>query len=347
MHRKDSERFLSKHLHIACLQLRPASNLEESIETGLHACETAGELGADVIVFPEMWSNGYSSALDSSGQRHFNGPAQTIDGEYLKAFRETARHLKVAIAITFFETSRGTLRNSAALIDRDGEIQLHYAKVHTCGFDEPERFLTPGSDLPVCELSTPAGSVTVGMLICFDREFPESARALARQGAELILIPNSCELEQHRLAQLDSRAFENMAAIALANYAAPKNNGQSLVLDGMAFDESGASRDMALFRGDHLERILIADLDLIALRKYRSEDPGVNLGAARSSTQTHTKELIDEISLPDVTRRHLAGVLFMGASAIPGAQQGQGHRNRRPPHRQRRTRQASSLAHAR
>lgn len=264
---------MNKHLQIASLQLAPAASLEQSITKGIQACETAAALGADLLLFPEMWSNGYASALDTSGHRRFLGPPQTLTGEFINVFRETAARLKVAIVITFLEAWHNQTRNSAALLDRQGEIQLHYAKVHTCGFDEPECFLTPGEDLPVCELLLRSGSVTVGLLICFDREFPESARALVRQGAELILIPNACELEQHRLAQLDCRAFENMTALAVANYAAPKCNGQSLLLDGMAFDSSGASRDMAVFRADRAERILIGGLDFAALRKYRSEEP--------------------------------------------------------------------------
>ena len=86
---------------------------------------------------------------------------------------------------------------------------LTYAKVHTCEFDI-EASCTPGDDFYVCDLDTAAGEVKLGAMICYDREFPESARILMLKGAEVILTPNSCPLEINRLSQYRARAFENM-----------------------------------------------------------------------------------------------------------------------------------------
>jgi predicted amidohydrolase len=115
----------------------------------------------------------------------------------------------MAIALTYLEHWNGAPRNTVALIDRHSETVLTYAKVHTCDFDK-ESALTPGSDFYVCELDTKQGKVKVGAMICFDREFPESARILMLKGAEITLIPNACDLEENRIAQLKARAFENM-----------------------------------------------------------------------------------------------------------------------------------------
>ena len=106
----------------------------------------------------------------------------------------------MAIALTYLEKWQGTLRNSVSLIDRHGEIVLTYAKAHTREFDA-EAELTPGDDFPICSLDTGQGEVKVGFMICFDREFPESARVLMLQGAELVLTPNACMLDRHRLDQ--------------------------------------------------------------------------------------------------------------------------------------------------
>ena len=62
-------------------------------------------------------------------------------------------------------------------------------------------------------------------MICFDREFPESARILMLKGAEIILTPNACEMEDNRICQFKTRAYENMVGVVLANYAAPQQNG--------------------------------------------------------------------------------------------------------------------------
>ena len=100
----------------------------------------------------------------------------------------------------------------------------------------PDRFV-------VAPLEIAAGSVAVGAIICFDREFPEAARVLALEGAELVLVPNACEMESNRLGQLRARAFENMVVVALTNYPAPAQNGHSVVYDPIAFDGVGVSRD--------------------------------------------------------------------------------------------------------
>ena len=107
----------------------------------------------------------------------------------------------MAIGITLLERFPGGPRNTLVLFDRFGRRALTYAKVHTCDFDA-ERALTPGEGFRVTDLDTPAGLVKVGAMICFDREFPESARILMLKGAELILTPNACPMEINRLAQL-------------------------------------------------------------------------------------------------------------------------------------------------
>src|SRR4029453_18990729 len=111
--------------------------------------------------------------------------------------------------------------------------------------------LTPGDEFYVCTLDTAAGDVQVGAMICYDREFPESARVLMLKGAEIVLVPNACDLEINRLTQFRSRAYENMVGMAMANYAAPQDNGHSIAFDGMAYTlmpdgSDGQSRDMLL-----------------------------------------------------------------------------------------------------
>src|SRR5439155_26269347 len=116
----------------------------------------------------------------------------------------------------------GAPRNSVSLIDQHGRIVLTYAKVHTCDFDM-ESALTPGDDFYVGTLDTTEGLVKIGAMICYDREFPESARILMLKGAELIITPNACKLEANRLGQFRARAMENMVGLAMTNYAAPQD----------------------------------------------------------------------------------------------------------------------------
>ncbi len=260
-------------LRVALLQMNACGNdTRANLEKGEMFCRRAAELGADIALFPEMWSNGYSffDAKEIGARERWAAQAIARDSEFVKYFQNLARELNIAIALTYLE--RGTIapRNSLALLDRRGEILFTYAKVHTCDFDV-ERALEDGKEFFVADLETQNGIVRVGAMICFDREFPESARVLMLRGAELILVPNACEMEINRTTQLRARAFENMTAIALTNYAAPQENGHSMAFDGIAFDENG-SRDMCLLQADEHEGVFIAEFDLEKLRTYRAAE---------------------------------------------------------------------------
>jgi predicted amidohydrolase len=148
---------------------------------------------------------------------------------------------------------------------------LRYAKVHTCDFSR-ERCFTPGDGFRVAELNTARGTVKVGAMICYDREFPESARVLMLRGAEVILTPNACYLDDYRVQQFKIRAYENMVGVAMANYAAPKENGRSCAFSGMSYDEHEQGHDMTLLEAGPEEGVYIAEFDIDALRTYRQSE---------------------------------------------------------------------------
>lgn len=191
----------------------------------------AKEAGADIALFPEMWSNGYR--IYDRQAEEWKAEAICADSEFIRAFGCLTRELEMAIGVTLLEKWENALRNSLILFDPFGERKLTYAKVHTCDFGA-EKNLTPGEDFYVTELDTACGNMKVGAMICYDREFPESARILMLKGAELILVPNACPMEINRLSQLRARAYENMMAIATCNYpkTVPDCNRGSGVFDG-------------------------------------------------------------------------------------------------------------------
>lgn len=259
-------------LKIALLQIAPTGSLEGNLEKGLRCCRQAKALGADIALFPEMWSNGYNIYDRPAAQ--WTAEAIPADGEFIAAFGRLAGELSMAIGVTLLEEWEGGPRNSLVIFDRFGERKLTYAKVHTCDFDV-ERNLTPGEDFSVTALDTACGEVRVGAMICYDREFPESARILMLKGAELILVPNACPMEINRLSQLRARAFENMLAVATCNYpdTVPDCNGGSSVFDGVVYlPELEGSRDTCILQADGAEGVYIAELDLEQLRSYRERE---------------------------------------------------------------------------
>ena len=259
------------NIKIALLQLLPGKTLEENLEIGMKACREAKEKGADVALFPEMWSDGYALPQDTD---ELEGLAISKDSDFVNAFKDLAAELEMAIGITYIEKSETKPLNSVSFFDRTGKEMLHYSKVHTCAFAD-EVVLSGGDDFYVAELDFGRGTVKFGSMICFDREFPESARILMLKGAELILAPNACPMEINRLSALRTRAYENMMAVATCNYPEghPDCNGHSTLFDGVPWlrEEPGV-RDMCVFEAPGEPGVYIAELDLDKLRTHRSRD---------------------------------------------------------------------------
>jgi len=262
-------------LNIALLQMTGCGlNGEANRKKGELFCRRAQTMRADIALFPEMWSVGmtFYDPKQANDRERWQAEAIGRDDLFIQHFQSLARELKMAIALTYLEKWEGAPRNSVSLIDRRGEIVLTYAKVHTCEF-AIESALTPGDGFPVAELETAAGKVKIGFMICYDREFPESARMLMLQGAELILTPNACTLDDHRIGQFKARAFENMVGVAMTNYAAPQNNGHSVAFDAVVHPiPDGVSRDTTIVQAGEEEGVYVAAFDLEAIRSYRERE---------------------------------------------------------------------------
>ena len=138
-------------LTIAFLQLLPTGSLKGNMEKGIKACFQAKEKGADIAIFPEMWSCGYVFPHEEVSLRECAIPRY---GSFVKRFAELAAELDMAIAITFLEQHEPKPRNTVCLFDRHGKIQYCYSKVHICNFGEEddESVLDAGDDFFVTEL---------------------------------------------------------------------------------------------------------------------------------------------------------------------------------------------------
>ena len=257
-------------IKIAYVQLLPGKDIVENLEIGKKACVEAKEAGADIVLFPEMWSDGYYLPQDEDELRNLS---ISKDSGFINEFRELAAKLQIAVCITFLETNEPRPLNSVVFFDRYGKEILHYSKVHTCAFDD-EAVLSEGDDFYVTDLDYGKGTVKVGAMICFDREFPESARILMLKGVELILAPNACPMEINRLSALRTRAYENMVAVATCNYPEghPDCNGHSTLFDGVPWNKETGSRDMCVFEAPGTPGVYVAQLDLDELRTHRSGD---------------------------------------------------------------------------
>ncbi len=240
---------------VALLQMAPQGNdLEANAATAERFCREAAEKGADVALMPEMWSIGYTRPdPEREGWREaFQAKALRKDSPWVRRFADLAAELDMAVGVTYLEDADNGLRNTLTLFDRHGAEVFTYAKVHTSDFKHMERNMTPGDAFFTGVLDTRSGPVKVGAMICFDREAPESARILMLQGAEIILTPNACRLEELRLAQFRVRAFENLVGTAMANYPGENFEGRSVAYapDGKCLVLAGEKEGVYLARFD-------------------------------------------------------------------------------------------------
>lgn len=261
-------------LKIVLLQMVACGDDQDAnLVKGEDFCRRASKMGADIALFPEMWNIGYPfrDPVETEFLREWPAKAVGQEDRFVTHFRSLAKKLNMAIALTYLEKWPGLPRDSVTIIDRHGEILMTYAKVHTCDFSF-DGLCTPGDDFYVCSLDTAKGEVKIGAMICYDREFPESARILMLKGAEVILTPNACPLDDNRIGQFRARAYENMVGVAMANYAAPQENGHSMAFSGIAYGLDEKPLDTTIIEAGEEEGVYLAEFNLDRLRNYRERE---------------------------------------------------------------------------
>ena len=175
--------------------------------------------GAQLIIFPELFLTGYAVSREEVKRL-----AEEKDGPSFQELSAAAKDTRIAVVYGYSELDSSSGRwiyNSAQLIDQDGKSLLNYRKIHPWLGDEQqfEAVFTPGNEFSVVECC----GVKVGLLICYDVEFPESVRALAVKGAQLIAVPtaistgfgNYINITQH---MIPTRAMENRVYVAYVNH---------------------------------------------------------------------------------------------------------------------------------
>lgn len=246
--------------------LASGSDQEKNKSIAEKFCREAAAGGADIALFPEMFNIGYLGFIENDDEtvEKWKDQAVYTDGEWVGHFRKLAKELDMAIGCTYLERKKdgSDPGNSISLIDRHGDILFTYSKMHTCDFACFEASCTPGDNFYVAELDTKKGMVKTGAMICYDREFPESARMLMLKGAEIVLTPNACPLDFIRHNQFQTRAFENTMAMFMTNYPEEGYEGKSVAYNGDGNLIALADRE---------EQILYGNVDILHLRDLRTK----------------------------------------------------------------------------
>ena len=273
-----------RNVKIAAIQMQCSTNLQANLEKAEKMVRQAAGDGAQIILLPELFEREYFCQQRRYDFYHLAKPVKENDA--VQMGMRLAKELNVVLPISFYEQDVNTLYNSIACIDADGTLSGVYRKTHIPDdhYYQEKFYFTPGNT-GFKVFDTRYGKIGIG--ICWDQWFPETARCMALMGAEILLYPTAigsepileCDSMPHWRRCMQGHAAANLMPVIAANRIgreevtpSPENGGQrsALVFYGSSFmtDETCglkacASRDQ--------EEILTGVYDLDDLADKRLE----------------------------------------------------------------------------
>lgn len=264
-----------RKVKVSAVQMKCTTDVWENIANAEKFVRQAKEDGANIVLLPELFERQYF--CQERRYDYYNFAKPTLENDAVKHFAKLAKELEIVIPVSFYERDGNRLFNSVAVIDADGKILGLYRKTHIPDdhYYQEKFYFIPG-DTGFKTFKTKFGTIGVG--ICWDQWFPETARALALNGAELIFYPTAigsepileCDSMPHWRRCMQGHSAANVIPVIAANRIGREdvtpcdengNQTSSLVFYGSSFitNETGeiiksASRDE--------ETVLTAELDL-------------------------------------------------------------------------------------
>lgn len=244
---------------VAGIQMTPVmNNIDANIKRGIKFIDQAAKEEADLIVLPEMWTTGYHLSKEA-----FLELGETREGKTVTTIRKQAKAVNSAIVCPFIEkTPEDKLYISVALIDCEGG--LHGIVRKSILWGREQNIFTPGKiEYPVFDIKVGK----VGILICYEMEFPEPSRLLALKGAEIIVCPSIWSLAASRRwdIQLASRALDNTVFVLGINTVGNNSCGKSKLTSPLG--------DILHEASDSREEVFVHIVDKEVLEWAREEVP--------------------------------------------------------------------------
>ncbi len=258
-------------LTVAAVQLNSCEDKEKNLKIACRLIDRATELGARVVVLPEMF-NCYTTM--SAMVRC----AENVNGPTINALVKKAKKNKISIICgSIFEKAvKGKAYNASVVLNSKGEILEIYRKIHLFDVDIPGQVafkesqgVAAGDKIVIVEIEGFPG----GIAICYDLRFPELFRTLALRGAQVIFMPCAFTAATGRFhweALLKARAIENQVFIVAANQFGTHPNGLKSYGRSMIIDPYGRVLAEA---GSDGETVIISTLDMCLLENIRKEMP--------------------------------------------------------------------------
>ncbi len=207
---------------VAAVQMCCSVNVDENIKKADKMVRSAAASGANIILLPELFERQYF--CQERRYEYYDFAKSVEENDAVNHFKAVAKELSVVIPVSFYEKDGSVLYNSVAVIDADGEILGVYRKTHIPDdhFYQEKFYFTPGNT-GFKTWKTKFGTIGVG--ICWDQWFPETARAMALQGAEMLLYPTAigsepiieCDSMPHWRRCMQGHAGSNLMPVIAAN----------------------------------------------------------------------------------------------------------------------------------
>ena len=261
---------------VAALQLAFSDDIDANIANVSRLVREAAGQGAQVILPPELFEGEYFCRVEDEGL--FANAAPVGEHKAVLAMQALAEALKVTIPTSFFEADGPHYYNSLAMIGPDGEIQGVYRKSHIPdgpGYEEKFYFRPGNTGFKVWPAPQTAPGWTLGVGVCWDQWYPETARAMMLMGAELLFYPTAIGSEPHDTSLDTARlwrramvghAVSNVVPIVAANRVGTEH-GQTFYGTSFIADERG---DILAELDREEEGVIVATLDLARIRRHRA-----------------------------------------------------------------------------
>lgn len=264
-------------IHVAAVQMAMSGQRDADIARAMQLATEAANSGARIVLLPELFDSHYFCVTQD--EAIFATAAPVASHPAVQAARETARTAGIFLPVSFFERDGPHYYNSLAFVNADGSVQGVYRKSHIPdgpGYQEKFYFRPGNTGFRVWD--TPDGRVGVG--ICWDQWYPETARALMLMGAELLMFPTAIGSEPHD-PDLDTRrmwvramvghAVSNVVPVVAANRIGteptPDGQGQSYYGNSFICNERG---DMVAEMDANQEDMIAATFDLAQVAAHRA-----------------------------------------------------------------------------
>ncbi|GAB5415485.1 MAG: N-carbamoylputrescine amidase [Congregibacter sp.] len=268
-----------RNVAVAATQMACSWERSANIDKATQLVRAAASGGAQIVLLQELFEAPYF-CIEQHGE-HFELASPRDNNQLLAHFQALAAELAVVLPISWFERAGNNFFNSVCMIDADGSMLGYYRKAHipnSIGYQEKTYFSPGDTGFQVWDTRY----ARVGVAICWDQWFPEAARVMALNGAELLLYPTAIGSEPgnpdldssgHWQRTMQGHAAANVVPVVASNRIgverAKHDDGLSIAFYGCSFiaDHTGALVQSA----DAEEAVMVGDFDLDAIDAYRRE----------------------------------------------------------------------------